>query len=307
MVMETITRVKEEEAVGVVEAGQRIGVPVIIRPWWGSCRRLFERRHKKCGKRVYQDWYRRFRCFNCGISVEEKETEVIRLEPGEWICPARDRQAIKWPLVDHDRVIMWEGRCGARYGAGQRKRYNSDIHIHSQQIEVLDVSTTAMLVLISVVKHRLRFLIGMDDGHPFVHVVNRRQNTVEKAFDYMMPLPVFNAQMHGCDVKRQGDWFFVPRSFFRGRQIANEEKRLRPWPGNWDAESGVDYGTIYTWAPLDSSRHLAERLIHTWPYNLVKGSVTAPDHPTLQMEDWHCAIRNIRPCAVNPDDQGFDD
>lgn len=290
----------------VCEVGERIGILVVIRPWWGSRRQLYVRRHRKCGHEVGLSGNRW--CWRCERFVEPGEIDIIKLELGRWVCPAGYSQRLKWPAVEGDKVVMWEGRCGARYYAAQRKRYGSEIHVHRQMLEVLDFSATAMLVRVSVNKRRLIFLIGQDDGHPFVTVVTKRQVTVASAYDYLVPVPVFNAQMHGVDVKRQGDWFFVPREFFRGRPIRNEERRVRPWPGRIDSSlANADSGTIYSKAPIQGSRHIAERLIRTWPYELVRGVVMAPNHPPVKLDTWHCAIRNKRPCAVNPDTTGYDD
>jgi len=304
MVTETIpVREQEQEVLpvlGVCEVGERIGVPVVIRPWWGSRRQFYLRRHRVCGQRLYyrgEQW-----CFECKRYISAQEIEHIRAVPGRWVCPAGWSQQLKWPAVEGDKVIMWEGRCGARYEAAQIKRYSSAIHVHRQALEVLDFSATAMLVRVSVNKHSLNFLIGQDDGHPFVHVVTKSQTSVSDAYDYMVPVPVFNAQMHGFDVKRQGDWFFVPREFFHRRPIRNEEKRVRPWPGRMDsAVANSDSGTIFSHAPIELTRHIAGRLIWAWPYELVKGTVTAPDHPPVQLDTWHCAIRNKRPPAYNRD------
>lgn len=291
----------------VAEVGRIIGIPVVVRPWWGSRRHLFETVHVKCGKRVMHD-YRGWWCFDCG-RVVEKDVKVMRAKPARWVCAAGGSQRLKWPAVDGDKVIMWEGRCGATYRAAQKKRYNSKTHVHRQDIEVLDYTATAMLVRISVNKHGLSFLIGRDDGRLFIHPVNRHQKTVAEAFDYMVPVPVFQAMMHGFDCPRQGDWFFVPREFWHAnpRPIKNVERRLRPWPGRKDAQSTMETGCIYSGAPLRTSRHVAEMLIGTYPFEMVKGTIEAPDHPPLKLEDWHCAVQNIRPATYNPDGLTDDD
>lgn len=295
---------------GLRQVGDLIGIPIVVRPWWGSRRQLYIRRHRKCGHNVMQDLYGsgRWWCFQCSRHVAANEIEIVRCKPGRWLCPAGYTQQLKWPTVEGNKVVMWEGRCGARYSAGPRKRYGSETHTHSQVLEVLDFSPTAMLVRVSVRSRRLNFLIGRDDGHPFVHVVTKTQTTVASAYDYLVPTPVFNAQMHGVDVKRQGDWFFVPLNFFRKHPVKNEEKRVRPWPGRRDAAmASYDHGTIYSNAPIENTRHIADRLIWAWPYDLVRGIVKAPDHPQLQLDTWHCAIRNKRPCAFNPDINGYVD
>ena len=205
---------------------------------------------------------------------------------------------MKWPAVEKDTVVMWEGPC--------RDSYNGRYHKHSQELEVLDLSDVAMLVRVSVAKHRLTFLIGRDDGHPFVTVVTRNQVTVTQAYDYLVPKPVWEAQMHGFSVPRQGDWHFVPREFWTLRPV--KESEPIPVPRSFLSRRALpDLGVVYSWVPLDRTRHLAERVIFIADYRpLVKGAVTAPDHPVLELETWHVAIRNRQSAAVNPDSD-FDD
>lgn len=282
---------------GVREVGERIGIPVVIRPWWGSRRQYARRVHSKCGQTL---WHRENWCSTCSCFVHPGEIETVHDQPRRWVCPGRDTyQEIKWPAIEKDTVVMWEGPCKASR--------RGKVHKHSQTLQVLDFSDVAMLVRVSVGSHRLNFLIGRDDGHPFVTVVTRNQVTVSQAYDYLVPKPVWEAQMHGFNVPRQGDWFFVPREFWTPRPV--RESRARPWPGRMGATMVYpDYGVVYSWAPLDSTRHLAERVIFTCgPGPLVKGCVTAPDHPDLQLETWHVAIRNRRPPAFNPDSRGDDD
>lgn len=310
MVTETIpVREQEQEVLpvlGVCEVGEIIGIPIVVRPWWGSRRRLFETLHTKCGGRVYRD-YNGWWCFACG-RVSAKDVKLTRANPARWVCAAGWRQQLKWPAVQGDKVIMWEGRCGERYAAAQIKRYGSAIHVHRQTLEVLDFSTTAMLVRVSVNNHRLNFLISRDDGWPFVHVVTKSQTTVAAAYDYMVPVPVFNARMHGFHCPRQGDFFFVPREFWGNGCIRAAEKAPAPLPQNGRPENvNWDQNRPYLNVPIQGTRHVAELFIFHIPFDLVKGTVTAPDHPPLQLETWHCAIRNIRPAAAIPDGAGNDD
>jgi hypothetical protein len=291
------------------EVGEQIGIPIVIHPWWGSRRQLFVWVHRKCGHIVsFQDYARRWWCFQCECRIPAGEVDIRRLKRGRWLCPAQYANRLKWPMVDGDKVVMWQGRCGARYSPGPAKRFGSPIHRHRQELELIDYSGEAMLVRVSVGNRRLTFLIGRDDGHPFVHVVTKNQVTVAQAYDFMVPKSVWEAQMHGFDVKRQGDWFFVPREFFRELPINEEYKRVMPWPGRLNAGSYYyDGDVIFTNASIEQSRHVAGELIWSWPYRLVRGVVTAPDHPPVQLETWHCAVRNIRTAAVNPDNRSDND
>lgn len=291
---------------GVRAAGDVIGVPVVIRRWWGSRRDLFEHIHRKCGHRIsnFRDVDGASWCFYCGNYVPHSAVKIVRLKPGQYACPAGYGNQIKWPMVEGDHVVMWEGRCRAPYRAAQRKRYGSKTHVHSQTLECLDFSTTAMLVRVSVNSHQLPFLVGRDDGHPFVQVVSRKVATVAAAFEYLVPVPVAQARLLGFECPRQGDWFFVPREFWGNGCIRACEKEAKPWPADWHLDS-TDWNENhpYSRAPLRRTRHVAELFIMHLPFDLVKGTVTAPDHPPLKLESWHCAMQVHHPPAFNPDDR----
>jgi len=304
-IVEDRTQVETKPVIGVREAGALIGIPVVIRPWWGSRRQLYVRIHRKCGHevRLWGEWF----CMGCDCRVAPNMIKIVKLEKGRWVCPGPGQQ-LKWPEVENDTVVMWAGPCRVEYLKPGRKRYGGKYHRHRQELEVVDYTDTAMLVRVSVAKHRLSFLISRDEGRPFVQVVTKNQATVAEAYDFLVPVPVFQAQMHGFDVKRQGDWFFVPREFWTERPVRAIESRIRPWPGVQDSVPGsADYGTAYSNAPLDRgrTRHIAELYILTWPHELVKGTITAPDHAAVHLDTWHCAVRVRQTPAFNP--SGADD
>lgn len=295
---------------GVRAVGDIIGVPVVIRPWWGSRRQLYDRRHIKCRQMVSgignspgERW-----CFHCNEWVPAADIKTIRLNPGKWVCAAGWNNQLKWPTVVGDHVVMWEGECRERYRAAQMKRYGSATHVHQQTLEVLDFTITAMLVRISVVNRYLHFLIGRDDGHPFVQVVTRKLTTVAAAFDYLVPVPVDKAQRLGFHCPRQGDWWFVPREFWGSGRIVACENQPAPWPvSERPRQRYWEFNHPYTQAPLRTTRHVAELFIAHLPFDLVKGTVTAPDHPPVKLETWHCAMQVRHPPAFNPDSRGSGD
>lgn len=235
------------------ELAQELGIPLVVRPWWGSVRQ-----------------------------------QAFEAFPARWVCPAGySYMQVKWPEVERGVVVMWEGRC--------RDHYGKRVHNHTQDIVVLDadVAVQAMLVEVAVNSYGVRFLVGMDDAHPFVTHVLRRLSTVEEAFHWLVPLRVLVAQISG-DVPRQGDWFFIPHS----RPVnETEAEPCPPDAGGRDTRRNLEKNVIYSYAPLiqgwgDATRHIGERVIyrsHPWP--LVRGYVSAPDHPPLHLSSWHEAVR----------------
>lgn len=260
--LETRERV-EAQPITLEELGERIGVPIKVRRWWGSVRQ--PRRLDGSG--------------------------------GYWECPAGSTYSrIKWPEVQKGVVLLWEGPC--RY----RRYYR--MHNHRQSLEILDTNGQALLLCISVSTTTSHFLIGMDNGHPFVAPVLRRLTTVQDAFDWLVPKPVWQAMVLGLDVKRQGDWFFIPFN----RPVW--EDQARPWYGL--TRHAGELGLVYTHVPLmqgysTPTRHIADRVIFRsdgWP--LVRGTVTAPDHPPIHLQSWHRAIRTRSTPGGSRDGPGCD-
>ncbi|GAH33695.1 unnamed protein product, partial [marine sediment metagenome] len=190
MVTELKTRERVEiRRLNLEEFGEMVGVPIKVRPWWGSIRRRFS----TVLMQVRID------------GLESEEPEVGRKEHLTWECPADGRNRKKAPEVQDGVIIVWEGQCGYK-GA-------YDKHTHAQTIEVKSVAHQAMLISLRLSETaRSYFLLGVDGGSPFVVQVTKRPQTVDEAFQWLMPKKVKEAVIQGLDVKRQGDWFFIPTS-----------------------------------------------------------------------------------------------
>ncbi|GAI76130.1 unnamed protein product, partial [marine sediment metagenome] len=192
--------------------------------------------------------------------------------------------------VEDGKVVMWEGPCNYRS------------HHHEQTLTVIDQDETAFLLEVRASCNHTRFIIGMDDGHPYVAPVNRRPATVQDAFDWLVPNRVREALTLGKDVKRQGDWYFVPYDkeprIYKGKPTKDDELwRSRPvvYRNYLNHNAFLTYGS--------QTRHQGELVVYKHllgaPYALpiVKGRVKAPDHPTLVLDTWHIGIRNRRNTA----------
>jgi hypothetical protein len=146
--------------INLQELGDILGIPIEVRPWWGSTRTRFSGKLK-------------------------------------WICPGR----IKPPEIQKGKIILWEGPC--QWHLFQWR------HNHSQDIEIKSVGNKAMLIRCRVNKIYSQFLVGMDEGAPYVMPVARNLETVKEAFDWLIPKPVREAMEQGLEVLRHGDWFLV--------------------------------------------------------------------------------------------------
>ncbi|MBA7602299.1 hypothetical protein ES703_09387 [subsurface metagenome] len=272
MVTELKTRERIEiRRLNLGELGEMVGVPIKVRPWWGSVRRRFGTTSMVVRIRE-------------GIVVDEAsmplKAHVV------WECPADGQNRKKAPEVQGGVIIVWEGQCGYK-GA-------YDKHTHAQTIEVKSVAHQAMLISLRLSETaRSYFLLGVDGGSPFVVQVTKRPQTVDEAFQWLMPKKVKEAVIQGLDVKRQGDWFFIPTS---------REPRLFDNGVEVPARTGLKANKLYKGARLiyncAETRHWGARVVYASVLGLpclapfVKGNVKAPDHEPLHLDGWHIGIRN---------------
>jgi hypothetical protein len=297
MVLASETRQKTLE-----EVGRDIGLSIKVLPWWGSVRERKRPVHKKCGMLIHPYNYGRttFFCPHCQERVEADDTERRYVFSRSWPCPGgSSRNQIKWPEVRNGAIVVWEGPCRAR--PGRRSRF----HNHSQTVEVLDVDGQLILVAIRVSTAWSNFLLGIDDGHPFVRPVKRRETTVQDALDSLVPNKVREAFMLGLDVKRQGDWYFVPVQ--QAPKLA-DGYRYVPL-----SSPGLRAGALYRGAALvygGQTRHTGGLVVYQsvqglpYPAPFVRGVVKSPDHPPLRLNGWHMAIRQRRATWNRGQDNG---
>lgn len=272
MLTKTLTKIVPVN-IALAEACLATGIPYKVRPVWGSAR---DNEHA-------------------------------------WVCPLNmgsgwNTTAYICPEVQNNTLIFWEGQC------------HFQGHTHGQYHTILDVQVEdqpAILIQIQCYSARnpflyfTRVLVGMDDGHPFVHIVPRYLDKVQDAFDWLTPKPVWVAKTLGHICPRQGEWFFVP--YTGGWKLEYPEMEF-PNPPNrrikgerfrtsyrsrffFDAEADdviILNGPIID-AIVEPTRHFAERIIYrSNHHHLVMGDITAPDHPILHLDKWHSVYHNRR-------------
>jgi hypothetical protein len=59
------------------------------------------------------------------------------------------------------------------------------------------------------------YLCSMDEGSYFISKLPQKVESVEEAFRVLKPLVVVDAEEGGLEIKRQGEWFFIPTPFKR--------------------------------------------------------------------------------------------
>ncbi len=256
--------------------GEELDIPIAVRPWWGSRRRGDRRHHKACGSGL--GWQNQ--CWRCGTFLGPEDIGIRH--DRHYVCPGRSSYYdMRWPEVQRRVVVVWEGGCGMTPGQSGRRT-----HVHRLSLDVLDRGATAFLLRVTLGPRSVHFVVGKDDGAPFVAGVSKKATTLEDAFGWMMPAAVHRAIAGGKDVKRQGDWFFVPL----GREPRPSRTDYQPRRNRRLADAGPGLGR--------ETRHVGDCVAFlsvldapSYVSPVVKGTVTAPDHPPLTLEDWHVAMR----------------
>ena len=147
----------------------------------------------------------------------EDETEVVRIvwkprsrkiwNSDEWHCT----QETETRKTGKKYVSYWHkpGACIFKQKQTTRKvrhylwkphaRDRDVYYERSEQIPVYDYK-----------KHLRYFLCSMDEREYFIAELPRACKTVKAAFEMLKPLKVRKAEQSGINVKRQGEWFFLP-------------------------------------------------------------------------------------------------
>lgn len=140
------------------------------------------------------------------------------------------------------------------------------------------------------------YLCSLDEGSYFVSQLPRQPKSVKDAFESLKPDEVKRAIRKGVEVKRQGEWFFIPTGMddaALAKKIGKTQKQLK----EVSAEMPLP-------ARPESNLHLAGRLLnhddifvrgmirHVWRLgNKYHGT---GEHKMLRLGDeWHVAYRNL--------------
>jgi len=200
-----------------------------------------------------------------------------------WDCSAGGVDRIKRPEVRNGQILLWEGPCKKKPAYGNR------YHKHAQILEFVATAEKAILVRIRIGRNYAQYLVGVDEGSPYAVPVSRSLETVEEVFNWLIPKVVKEAIAQGLDVKRQGDWYFIPTNRVPYRYSNGSSVNV---------EGPYRQGCIYNGAPLIQmntrtiTNHTAGRICYSTPHPLVRGNIRSPGHKTVYLGDWHLAVRN---------------
>ncbi|MFO0554654.1 MAG: hypothetical protein U0271_40125 [Polyangiaceae bacterium] len=129
------------------------------------------------------------------------------------------------------------------------------------------------------------FLCGMDESHLFVAELPRGVSSVSLARDALRaPEVPRNLQVRGGQVKRQGEWFFLP---LETNALAELEARTAALQIVKRAGIAQAAGLRRAGRP-----HVAEEILVQDGLIYVRGRVAHPDHRTIELLEWTRVVPN---------------
>ena len=158
--------------------------------------------------------------------------------------------------------------------------FNEDI-IHLIKIRDINKNHKMGLIEMTQIPHsctnkyytsdNLPLLIGKDEQNLFITRMEEPIKTVDEALRLMEPISVRVARKKGINVKRQGDWFFIPV-----KKVDNTSRIFKKL--HLVGEHICDEGIILRQ--------------EGWKRYYVRGNVRHPQHSTLYLSNWHRTIQN---------------
>lgn len=132
------------------------------------------------------------------------EIQAVPVEVEDFSCGRYGRHQ---PPYCRDGVIIFE------VGVGYRSRR----HLHGQNVYLVEVNNQVPMALVEVRVYGdlwgaglWHYLIGVDNGYPWICHVPRSVETISEAVDYLKPAEVKRAEARGLMVQRQGIGFLSP-------------------------------------------------------------------------------------------------
>jgi hypothetical protein len=123
------------------------------------------------------------------------------------------------------------------------------------------------------------FICGMDEGSYFVSELPKPAKTVEGAFKVLKPYSVQKAEKNGIEVKRQGEWFFIPqKKEDLPHHLVKNELKSHSLPHE-----------------VNSAAHIVTRMFKGMGRTFTKGYVrhSRKEHRPLNLgEQFHIAVKN---------------
>jgi hypothetical protein len=162
--------------------------------------------------------------------------------------------------------------------------------VDPSRLRVRDVDRTNQMVLMEVLRRDGTpevLLFGQDERY-FVTGVPTEARSVAHALKHLVPIEVQVERLMGVDVKRQGDWFFIPVTGKTLLKKLNARPAVpSPSVAIWRKSRGRQ---ICELNPLGD--HGATSCIVLKSNIFVRGYITHREHHSLYLNEWHRAVQN---------------
>ena len=218
----------------------------------------------------------------------------------------------KVKIVDQGTAEIIKRKVLVKQGYGDDKDTYRWESVHFVGPVVFEVEGKQMLLDLD------RREVGFGIWNPFVVILNSRVSSVSEAYESLKPKAVKDALKAGLDVKRQGEWFFIPCSAPKLPKLTELEKALCLYGGDrlFGAEEkalSTAFGKSWLNKMKDKARKLRDAMIKpvslkagdNRPNNAeqgikqgkvvyVTGTIThsGREHHPLKLTTWHQAVPN---------------
>jgi len=218
----------------------------------------------------------------------------LRMPGGPFVVGVRDRAVLQMDIrktrqggVPREEVWLWPGEAEVKVLGVERRLRQLVLRVRESErtfaVRSWDADSRTWLTRRERVPgEERRFLVGMDERHLFFARVPKRTHHVREAHELLMPTRVHAAWRRGLDVKRQGEFFFIPvsdreRALIKSHLVragAAHKGRLVP----------VRKGQVLQ---TDRKGHFARQHLLIGIEQFACGDVVHQDHRTLVLSDWH--------------------
>jgi hypothetical protein len=157
---------------------------------------------------------------------------------------------------------------------GKQKWVDETVHYTGASLFKIDSKTFLFDIDRREVTHKI--------FNPFLVQLPKAVKSIKEAYDSLIPTEVKRAMLKGLDVKRQGEWFFIPvKGQHTPDPVREEDKQWQRGP----------YRPMTLRAGNNSPNHATQGVAKLM---LVKGKVThsGREHADMLLKGWHKAIPN---------------
>lgn len=158
-----------------------------------------------------------------------------------------------------------------------------------KEIHIIATNGTATLL-----EWRKRYFLNAEDEGRFIVELVGPCKTLKEAYESMKPNAVRIAENLNNEVKRQGEYFFIPLPTLKTRDVSERERIITHKGLERDYYEEKDFVAFERLFPeVEESRHCVTEKATSLGKVVVRGTVRHPEHRMLKLgKTWHLVAKN---------------